>query len=181
MQPPLFHRVLGEDVELIPTAIVAVHDLGGGVIWQGEATVETGRSLLAHLVRSCIGLPPRVDRVPLTVEMTPAGDGEIWHRRFCAHSMTSRLTPGSAPGTIDETLGGVTVRLRLLPDARGVRQITEAVRLMGIPLPKLFWPTLDVRESADGDVYGFNVAMHLWGGLLLRYKGHLETRVDHEL
>jgi hypothetical protein len=52
---------------------------------------------------------------------------------------------------------------------------------MGIPLPKLFWPTLDVRESADDDVYGFNVAMHLRGGLLLRYEGHLETRVDHEL
>jgi hypothetical protein len=98
-----------------------------------------------------------------------------------AHSMASRLTPGSAPGMIDERLVGVTVRLRLLPDAQGVRQITEGVRLIGIPLPKLFWPTLDVRESADDDVYGFNVAMHLSGSLLLRYEGHLETRVDHEL
>ncbi len=82
---------------------------------------------------------------------------------------------------IDETLGGVTVRLRLLPDAQGVQQITESVRLMGVPLLSLFWPTLNVRESADGDVYEFNVAMHLWGSLLLRYEGHLEMRVDHEL
>ncbi len=181
MQPPLFHRVLGEDAERVPAVILAVHDIGDGAVWHGEATVEAGRSLLARLVRSCLALPPPNDRVPLSVEMTPAGDGEIWHRRFGAHSMASRLTPGSAPGTIDERLGGVTVRLRLLPDAQGVRQITEGVRLIGIPLPKLFWPTLDVRESADDDVYRFNVAMHLSGSLLLRYEGHLETRVGHEL
>ncbi|ODR94969.1 hypothetical protein AUC70_04150 [Methyloceanibacter stevinii] len=88
---------------------------------------------------------------------------------------------GLGPGTIEETLGGVTVRLRLLPDAQGVQQITEDVRLAGIPLPKLFWPRLDIRESADGDLYLFDVAMHLWGRLLLRYDGRLETRVDHEL
>lgn len=181
MQPPLFHRVLGRDVERVPAVVLAVHDVGDGAIWHGEVTVETGRSPLARLVHSCVGFPPPADRVRLTVEMTPAGDGEIWRRQFGAHEMTSRLLPGSAPGTIEETLGGVTVRLRLRPDARGVEQITENVRLAGIPLPKLFWPTLDIRESADGDVYRFEVAMHLWGSLLLRYDGHLETQVDHEL
>lgn len=181
MQPPLFHRVLGEDAKRVPAAILAVHDVGDSAVWHGEATVETGRSLLARLVRSCLGFPPSAGRVPLSVEMTPAGSGEVWRRRFGAHAMTSRLVPGSAPGTIEETLGGVTVCLRLRPDARGVQQITENVRLAGIPLPKLFWPTLNIRESADGDVYRFDVAMHLWGRLLLRYEGYLDTQVVHEL
>lgn len=181
MQPPLFHRVLGEDVERIPAAILAVHAIGDGAVWHGEATVETGRSLLARLVCTCVGFPPSADRAPLMVEMTPAAGGEIWRRRFGAYAMTSRLVPGPAPGTIEEKLGGVTVCLRLRPDARGVQQITENVRLAGIPLPSLFWPTLDIRETADGDVYRFDVAMHLWGSLLLRYEGYLETQVAHEL
>ena len=53
MQPPLFHRVLGEHVERVPAVILAVHDIGDGAVWHGEATVEAGRPL-----------PPPNDRVP---------------------------------------------------------------------------------------------------------------------
>ena len=175
MQPPLFHRVLDDDWGRIPAAIVAVHDIGDGKVWHGAATVTAGSSLLARLVRALAGFPPSAEIVPLTVEMTPNAGGEIWRRRFGDHLLTSRLGPGRAPGTVKETLSAVTVSMRLVPDERGVQQVTESVHLLGVPLPRLLWPALDVREGADGDQYLFRVAMHLWGALLLRYEGYLQT------
>jgi hypothetical protein len=36
MQPPLFHRVLGEHVERVPAVILAVHNIGDGAVWHGR-------------------------------------------------------------------------------------------------------------------------------------------------
>jgi len=176
MRPPLFHRVMGETLASLSAPVVAIHDVGEGKTWHGKATVEAGRSPLARLVGSAVGFPPNAQSVPLTVEMVPYGDGEHWLRRFGDIPLSSYIEPGPTPGTIEETMRGVTVCLRLDVEDGGLRHVPIGVRLFGIPLPKVLWPALDVGEGADGETYRYNVAMHLWGMLLVRYAGHLETQ-----
>ena len=134
-----------------------------------------GPSLITKVVRAIAGLPPAGEHVPVTVEMTANGNGEIWRRKFGEFPLDTRVRPGQAPGTIEETLGPVTATLRLVPDGTGVRQIPEGYRLLGVPLPGFLWPDLDVRESAEGGVYRFKVVMRLWGVLIQSYEGWLET------
>lgn len=175
-QPPLFHRVLGDSIASVPGPIAALHDTGTGKTWHGTATVTAGSPVLARLICAVTRFPPPARDVPVTVEMKPDGDGELWRRWFGGFLLTSRLTAGPAPQTIQEQMRAVTVQLRLVPDSTGVTQIPEGVRVLGLKLPKIFWPTLDVRESASGSHYQFLVGMKLWGHLLLRYEGHLAIR-----
>jgi uncharacterized protein DUF4166 len=172
---PLFHRAYGQALQRIPRAIVHIHDIGEGKTWQGEAAIAMGTSFLAKAIGTIAGFPPPADAVPVTVEMTPAGDGEIWRRKFGACPFNTQVRAGKLPGTIEETLGVVTAVLRLVPDDTGVQQIPEGYRLFGIPLPRMVWPELDVRESAEGDRYRFKVAMRLWGVPIQRYEGWLDA------
>lgn len=175
MRPPLFHRAYGAALERIPQPIVRVHDIDSGRTWRGQATIAVGSSLIAKAVRAAAGLPPAGDQVPLAVEMTPDGDGEIWQRRFGNFPLNTRVCAGRVPGTVDERLGPVTATLRLAADETGVQQIPEGYRLLGVSLPKVLWPQLDVRESAEGGIYRFKVVMRLWGVLIQNYEGWLET------
>lgn len=175
MRLALFHRAYGEALTRIPRPIVQIHDIGGGKTWRGEAAITMGTSLLAKVVGAVAGFPPPADAVPVTVEMTPAGECEIWRRRFGDSPFDTRVRAGKRPGTIEETLGAVTAILRLVPDDSGVQQIPEGYRLLGIPLPRILWPELDVRESAKGGRYRFKVAMRLWGVPIQRYEGWLDA------
>ncbi|MEM9589951.1 MAG: DUF4166 domain-containing protein [Pseudomonadota bacterium] len=181
MQPPLFHRVVGEALSDLSPPVVAIHDVGDGKTWHGAATVEVGRSLLARLVSAVVGFPPTATSVPLTVEMAPYGDGERWVRKYGDAPLVSYIIPGPTPGMIEETMSGVTVCLRLDTEDGGLRHVPTGVRLFGVPLPRVLWPTLDVREDADGELYRYSVAMHLWGMLLVCYAGNLETQEHHDV
>lgn len=179
MRQPLFHRVLGDMLELLPSPIATIHDIGEGTTWHGIAKVTAGTAPLARLVGALAGFPRTAESVPLSVQMVPHGDGEIWRRQFGDAPLSSRLRTGPEPGTIEETMSGVTVRLRLVPEDGGLRHAPLGVRLFGLSLPRLFWPRLDVRETAEGQDYRYSVAMHLWGMLLIRYEGHLDTRAKN--
>jgi Domain of unknown function (DUF4166) len=175
MRMPLFHRAYGEALATLPDAIVRVHDIGTGKTWRGTATITTGNVLLARMIGVIAGFPPAADAVKLTVEMTPDGTGEVWRRRFGDFSLDTRLRPGKAHDTIEETLGAVTAILRLVPDRTGVQQVPVGFRMFGVPVPRKLWPRLDVRESAEGGRYAFKVAMWQFGMLIQRYEGWLDA------
>jgi len=175
MRPPLFHRAYGEALARLPAVIVRIHDIGAGRTWHGEVSVTAGSSFIARLVRAVTALPPASGSVPISVEMRPDGDGETWHRRFADHSLTTHLRLGRTPGTIEEKLWPATAVLHLEPDEAGVQQVLIGFRVFGLPLPRLLWPTLDVRESADGGRYRFKAAMKLGTMPLETYEGWLEA------
>jgi Domain of unknown function (DUF4166) len=89
-------------------------------------------------------------------------------RELCADT---RLRGGRLPGTVEERLGAVTATLRLAADGTGVQQIPDGYRLLGVTLPRVLWPELDVRESAEDGIYRFKVVMRLWGVLIQSYEG----------
>jgi len=174
---PLFHRLYGDALPRLPAPIVTIHDVSETRTWRGEAEIAQGTSLAARLLCRLFRLPPSGGRVPLVVVMEPDGAGEIWRRRFAGRPMTTRLVPGRLPGTVAETLAAVTLISRLDADACGVMQVPVAVRLLGLPLPRLLWPKIVARESTEDPLYRFMIAIALpWGSPLVRYEGWLDGR-----
>jgi hypothetical protein len=172
---PLFHRLYGDALTLLPGPIVKLHDISRPRVWHGEAQVSQGDSFAARLVCGALGFPPPAERVALTVTMEPNGGGEIWQRAFGSHLMTTELRPGRLPRTVEETVWPLTAISRLDPDEGGVTQILVGLRMLGLPLPPALWPRLDVRESADGARYRFSVkAAFPWGTPIGHYQGWLE-------
>ena len=54
-------------------------------------------------------------------------------------------------------------------------QVPVAVRLLGLPLPRLLWPKIVAREGTEGSLYRFMIAIALpWGSPLVRYEGWLD-------
>ncbi len=173
---PLFHRLYGEALTRLPSPIVKLHDITDARTWHGEACVSQGSSLAARFLCWLLGFPPAAEAVPLTVTMEPERGGEMWRRAFGAHPMTTRLRPGRAPHTVEETVWPLTAISRLEPDGSGVTQVLVGLRLLGIAPPRALWPKLAVRESAEGSRYRFSVtAAFPWGAPIGHYEGWLET------
>ena len=172
---PLFHRLYGDALPRLPAPIVSIHDVRETRTWRGEALVAQGTSLAARLLCRLFRFPPAGEAVPLVVVMEPDGEGEIWRRRFAGRPMTTRLVAGNLPGTVAETLAAVTLISRLDADAGGVMQVPVEVRLLGQPLPHFLWPKIVARESTEGSLYRFMIAIALpWGAPLVRYEGWLD-------
>jgi hypothetical protein len=174
---PLFHRLYGDDLSRLPAPIVTIHDVRDIRTWHGEATVAQGTSFAARLLCRLLRFPPSGGDVPLVVVMERDGAGKIWRRRFADRPMTTRLVPGLLPGTVAETLSPVTLVSRLDVDAGDVMQVPVAVRLLGLPLPQFLWPEIIARETTEGALYRFMIAIDLpWGAPLVRYEGWLDSR-----
>ena len=48
-----------------------------------------------------------------------------------------------------------------MADAQPRAQVLVALRVFGVPLPRLLWPKLEVGESAEGSLYRFMVRVEL--------------------
>ena len=179
-EAPLFHRLYGDALNRLPSPIVKLHDISGPRTWHGEAQVSQGGSRAARLICRMLGFPPPADRVKLTVTMEPAGEGEIWRRRFGVRPMTTTLKAGALPGSVEERFWPFAAVSRVDADTAGVTQVLVALRVFGLPLPRWLWPKLDVRESADGTRYRFSVTAAFPGGAFIgHYEGWLETGQAH--
>jgi hypothetical protein len=173
---PLFHRLYGNALTLLPGPIVKLHDISRPRTWHGEAQVSQGDSFASRLVCRTLGFPPPAERVTLSVAMEPDAGGEIWQRAFGPHLMTTQHRAGRLPRTVEETVWPLTAISRLDADADGVTQVLVGLRLLGLPLPRALWPRLEVRESAEGTRYRFSVrAAFPWGAPIGKYEGWLQT------
>ncbi len=173
---PLFHRLYGESLSHLPEPIVRIHDVRGRRTWRGEAMVARGTSPVARLVCWLLRFPPPGESVPLVVVMEPDANGEIWRRQFGDRPLTTRLAPGAVPGTVEETLWPVTAVSRLDADKTGVTQALVQLRLLGVELPQFLWPDVEARESTEGSLYRFMIAIAFpWGAPLGRYEGWLDV------
>jgi hypothetical protein len=180
---PLFHRLYGEEaLARLPKPIVKLHDIAEPRVWHGEAEVRQGGSFTARLICRLFGFPPPAERVALTVAMEPDGEGEIWRRAFGGHPMTTTLRAGPLPGTVEERFWPFAALSRLEADAAGVTQVLVGLRALGVPLPRVLWPRLAVRESAEGSLYRFSVRVGFpWGAPLAHYEGWIETGRNHAI
>ncbi|MGR3795483.1 DUF4166 domain-containing protein [Vannielia sp. SX4] len=162
-----FAEALGADFTRLPPAVQALH--AGPGRWAGEAEVTRGSHPLARLGLALGHFPP-AGRGPVTLEIAPEGQGEAWTRRFGTHEMRSHIAPGPV-----ETIGAITVALRLTADPEGISIAIDSTRAFGLPIPGWLAPRSFSHEGVDAQGrFTFDIGARLPGGaLLIRYTGWL--------
>lgn len=173
---PLFHRAYGRGISELPAPVVRTHAVYDRLELVGQADTIHGTSTAARLLCRLLRFPPQRQAAPVHITMTRTPDGERWRRRFGEHIFETRFRSSPIPGTVTERLGALTAVSRLDTDPLGVTQILIGLRCFALPVPRIFWPRLDVREGADGSRYTFSMSITLpWNALLVHYQGWLET------
>jgi hypothetical protein len=173
---PLFQRVLGRAWHDLPESIRAFHAREGAHAWEGIASVERGRGLLARAAAALFRFPRAAASVPLRVEIVPRGERKVWRRRFAGRSFTSVL--GAGRGRFErlmvERFGPFAFGVALVRDGNTLRYVVRGWSAFGLPLPRAWAPGGTTREFDDGGRFGFDVEIrHALLGLVVRYKGWL--------
>jgi len=179
---PLFHRLYGPALSSLPAPIHTLHDVAERKTFRGAARIEIGAGRIAQFVSRLLRFPPASEKTMLTLVMTPEGNGELWERSFGNFKMTTRLSPGKRPASVEERLWPFTAVSEIKPDSQGVIQVLTGLRCLSVALPRLLWPKMDVREGADGSRYTFSRSIRFpWNTPLILYEGWLETAVPEKI
>lgn len=183
---PLFHRAYGADLQIVPAPIRRLHDVFDVHDYSGVATVQRGDSLLSRLICIFMGFPPSGEGMPLSIRLQKTEDGERWSRSFADWPLETRFCAGATDGSITETLGALGATSRMDVDDEGVSQVLIGLTFLGIPLPRMLWPRLFVRESANGNQYRFVMTLFrpslliVRRHLLIHYEGSLDVGPETE-
>jgi hypothetical protein len=176
MTIPLYRRLLGQRFEQLPARVRELHDVTGASVWTGRANVERGRSRLSNLVATLFGLPPAGRDQALEVSFMPDGGTELWTRRF--GSALFRSLQYERGGLLNERVGPSTFVFALATSADGMALKLQAVRFLGVLLPRFLAPAVFTFESEREGHYHFEVEASLpLLGRIVRYEGWLEKEV----
>jgi hypothetical protein len=179
---PLFQRALGEAWLHLPETVRALH-ADGRQRWEGRATVERGRGLLARLCAAALRFPRAAESVAAQVEFTPRGRGMLWRRTFAGRSFASVLLPGTGrcERLVVERFGPLAFGIALVREGPRLRYVVGRWSICGIPMPSRWAPCGATHEFDDGGRFGFDVEIrHSLTGLIVRYKGWLVRAADRE-
>lgn len=168
---PLFTRVPG--FEGLPEGVRATHDHAGPRRFVGRASVERGRAGVARIIAALFGFPPAAADVVVEVVKTPVEGGEMWERRFGDRRFRSHLR--ATRRGIAERFGPLDFDLGLAVRDGGLDFPVTGGRFLGLPLPRALLPVSEARETVEGGVFRFDVALRapLGLGLMVRYRGWL--------
>ncbi|WP_422364897.1 DUF4166 domain-containing protein [Pelagibius sp.] len=177
---PLYRRVLGDDFERLPGAVKRLHDHSGQLCANGLCRVSRGSGVVSRVIARLFALPPSGESLPVRVCFIAEGEAELWERDFAGHRLKTRQGGlAGRPGLIYETFGPgrFIVRPRVMPHGLDLELL--GVRLLGLPLPRLFWPRIRGHEGEDAGRFTFDVAIMLpLVGLLVAYSGFLEPQEE---
>lgn len=171
--PTLYGRLLGSDYAKLPHRVALLHAREGARRYTGVVRVERGRGWLSRWCAAVTRLPPAGEG-RIVVDIRADAVGERWTRRFGGRAMPSRLRDHGRH--LRERLGPVTFDFRLAVDDARLHWAVDAVRVLGIPLPKRWFDGVRAVEfDADGR-YRFDVRASLpVAGLLVHYCGWLDV------
>jgi hypothetical protein len=172
MSSSLYRRVLGQRFAALPRRVRELHDIEAASVWAGRANVERGRARLSRLAAFIAGLPPAGRDQPLCVTFEPLGTREIWTRRFGEASF--RSVQFARQGFLCERVGPTTFVFTPAPTTGGLELVLQGVRVLGLPLPRPFAPSVQSSEWEREGVYHFKVEVRApLAGLIIRYDGWL--------
>lgn len=176
-RPSLFQRLLGPDFERLPGEVQAFHAAAGAHLTTGVAEITTAPGFVPWLLRTVARLPRAGRGVPVSVAVTPTGDGrERWVRDFGGRRYASTLAPGGDQGEalLAEHLGPIALYFKLSPGAEGLRWSLFRWRLCGLALPAFTRPDIVCLESGEDGRYNFAItAAFPLVGEIIQYRGHL--------
>jgi Domain of unknown function (DUF4166) len=169
----LFPGLMGKHFTSLHPHVKAVHD-GAGGRWSGRANVQRGTHLLLRLAALVARLPSSQRDAPTVVTIEPQDGCEVWTRKF-GTAAPMRSTLRERGGLLEEQLGLVTMRFRILARDAGMSWELQRIAFLGLPLPlRLF--KVQAGAQSSGHAYRFLVAASVVGlGELIRYEGELDV------
>jgi len=173
---PLFRRLLGPAMDLLPDAIRHVHDGQGCLELSGLAQIDMMPGLLPRLICALMGLPKPGHDVPVTVIFDRTPTVEHWQRRFGNRRYASSLTAGTAAetGLLIERMGMITNVFRIEATADALYLTVVHCRFLGVPMPGWQAPRCAVKERAEDGEFTFDIPIDLpWLGCLIHYRGRI--------
>jgi Domain of unknown function (DUF4166)/Saccharopine dehydrogenase NADP binding domain len=184
----IFRKLLGSAWRRLPAPIQSMHEISihenGEHHASGVASVERGKTWLAHLIATIFGLPVSGRDIPVNVSMKQSANGEIWKRTFAGRTFSSFLSLGAGRSDklLCERFGPVEFELALVLDEGKLRFIVRGWKLWQITLPLAWAPSGDSYEHARDGKFFFNIEIrHPLTGLIVSYSGWLArntARVD---
>lgn len=176
---PVFRRLLGPTMDLLPDAVRQVHDGQGRLELSGLAQIEMMPGLLPRLICALMGLPKPGRNVPVTVIFERTPRTEYWQRRFGDRHYASRLTTGTGAdtGLLIEQMGMITNVFRIEATADALYLTVVSCRFLGMPMPAWLAPHCKVAEGQNDGDFTFDIPIDLpWLGRLIHYRGRLGGR-----
>ena len=174
---PLYRRVLGSAFDALPAPVRALHGSATERRWSGHAEIRRGSGLLERLVGGVIGFPRAGSQVPVTVTLSPEGDGERWTRDFAGERFSSLQTQGTGRNDclLVERFGLVAVALALVVEQDRLFLVPRRWSCLGVPLPRFLLPAGRSFECERDGRFCFDVEIATPGiGLIVAYKGELD-------
>lgn len=175
-QAPLYRQVLGASYDDMPPRVQELHKSSETRSWTGMAKVARGKGPFAAIVARIFRFPKSADDLPVRVDFTPSGKGELWERSFGDHRFSSLQFAGSGRNEhlIVEQFGFVKISLALAVEGDRLYLIPRRWTLLGVPLPKLLLPKGNTFETERDGKFVFDVELALpVFGLIVSYKGSL--------
>lgn len=173
---PLYAKVLGAAFGHLPAQVRALHGSTRTRTWTGRAQVRRGGGFLSRLIARAIGFPAEAADTPVSVTLTPQGNGERWTRSFGGKVFSSVQRPGTGRNAwlVTERFGLVTVALALVVRDDRLYLVPRRWSCAGLPLPRFLLPTGQTFESEADRCFHFDVEIALpVVGLIVAYSGAL--------
>lgn len=124
-----------------------------------------------------VGFPRAGTGVPLTVTVTPDGDGERWTRDFDGRRFASVLRPGRGndAGLLIERFGAISIALALTIESGRLYLIPRRWFAFGVPMPRSLLPVGDSFEHEVEGNFAFDVEIGApLLGRIVAYRGTLD-------
>lgn len=174
-QAPLYRRALGDRFDELPATIRQMHQITAASVAEGRSEITRGTSVLARLIGWIARLPAAGSEVPVVVNFTPRNSLEIWRRSFGKSGFQTTLEACKyRKGYLVERLGPMAFLLEVPADEQGLTMVMRGMRVLGMPMPSVFWPRITASEQVVGGLFAFDVAISApFAGLVIRYRGRL--------
>lgn len=170
----VFTQALGESFHSLPAAVQAFHSAGNRS-YSGHADITRSRSPYGALILKLAGFPPAGKAVPVTVTVAETDNAELWTRNFSGHLTRSTIRFTGTPGIIEERLGPLTLRMRLIASPKGLHYAILSASIFRIKAPRFLLPKSDTWETENqaGDFHFSVTATAFLAGRLIHYQGSL--------
>ena len=168
----LYQNLLGDAFHSLPVAVRELHSHTESVVYRGRGSVERGNGLLSRIVGALMHFPPAMPDTPVILAFDIRNGTETWTRQFGEHHFQSRLS--SFEEELRESFGWVNIQFRIEATADGLHMRPTGWRVLGMPLPRAFWPRIVAHEYEALGHFHFRVEAALpLAGLVVRYRGSL--------
>jgi Domain of unknown function (DUF4166) len=171
----LLRNILGACFDKMPEAVQRMHSIGQTQDVRGISRVMGGTNPLSWFIRVIAALPSPTRRAPIYIRFIRRQNFEEWDRHFGKSRFHTIMKQEGQYLAEHLVAFPVTFVYEVKADHRGFSLHVAQVRFLGIPLPRLFRPTLAARAGEWRGRYRFSTMVGFWFcGRVISYFGYLD-------